>query len=217
MSVTTQDLYIFDNLDENTMLELIKISSKVEYRAKEIVFYEKDKPKFLHILISGVVRIYKTTQKGQEIVLHDIKAPSLIAELANFDNIPFPATCVTLTECEIVKIDFEKFYTNFISNPAMSLFIIKSLLGKLKMVESFIDKEFTRSAEAKVAILLLENSIFFENSKQVNIAKLLNITPETLSRILARFRNDGLVAIENKKVEILDKITLEKICENEFV
>ena len=217
MSITKDDLYIFANLDDGTMEAIRQISHKIELDKEAVLFFEKDKPKYLHILLKGGLRLYKTTPKGQEIVLHDIYAPSLVAEFANFNAVPYPATAKALSKCEVVKIDFGQFYEKFISNPTLSMLIIKSLLEKLKIVEGFIDKEFTKSAEAKVATLLLENLAFFESSKQLNIAKLLNITPETLSRILTRFKNDGLIAANGKKINILDSDTLSRICENEWV
>ena len=215
--VKESDFLIFKGLDEKPIAKLVGISLKHLYLRDEIVFYEKDAPKYLHLLVSGCVRIYKTTPKGQEIIIHDIYAPALIGELANFENIPFPATAKALFDSEMVKIDFEKFESEVLSDKAAALLIIKSLSGKLKALEGFIDKEFTKTAEAKVAMLIVETPEIFERTKHNSIAKILNITPETLSRTLAKLKSDLLISIDGKKISVINDQALKKIYENDLV
>jgi CRP-like cAMP-binding protein len=215
--VKESDFFIFKGLDDAMLAKLASISVKNSCQNGEIVFYEKDEPKYLYLLVSGGIRVYKTTPKGQEIILHDIYAPSLVAEMANFENIPFPATAKTIMDSEVVKIDFEKFSSELLSNKAVALIIIKSLSGKIKWLEGFIDKEFTKTAEAKVAMLIVESPEIFKLTKHNNIAKILNITPETLSRTLTKLKNDEIISIDEKKICVRNDTALRKIYENEWV
>lgn len=217
MFIDSNGLYIFKDLDSETAKRLSAISSVSKIKKDDILFYEKEESRYLHFLVSGGLRLYKTTQKGLEVVLHDLYGPTLVAELANFNKTRFPATAKALSECKIVKIDFEMFYNDIISDPGISMFIIKSLLGKLKIVENFIDMEITKSADAKVSIMLLDNLDFFNKSKQSNVAKLLNITPETLSRVLGKLKSQAIIEQNGKHFEVLNKEALQKICDNEWV
>jgi len=215
--VVESDFSIFDGLDKGVVAKLTSISVKNIHDTGEIIFYEKDAPKQLHLLVRGGIRIYKTTPKGQEVVIHDLYAPALIGELANFEKMPFPATAKALMQSEVVKIDFEKFESQILSDKAAAVLIIKSLCGKLKALEGFIDKEFTKTAEAKVAMLIVESPEIFERTKHNNIAKILNITPETLSRALAKLKNEEIISLEGKKIVIKEVATLKKLYENDLV
>jgi CRP-like cAMP-binding protein len=215
--VKETDFLIFKGLDDATLAKLVSISVKNNCRNGEIVFYEKDEPKYMYLLVSGGIRVYKTTPKGQEIVLHDMYAPSLVGEMANFENMPFPATAKAIMDSEVIKIDFEKFSSDVLSDKAAALLIIKSLSGKLKWLEGFIDKEFTKTAEAKVAMLIVESPEIFKLTKHNNVAKILNITPETLSRTLTKLKNDEIISIDGKKICVINELALKKIYENEWV
>ena len=89
-----REIPFFKNLDESELKRLAEISSLKRYKADEIVFFEGEMSKFLLVLIEGVVRLYKNSSKGKEIVLNTISPISFIAEVANLEQIPYPASCV---------------------------------------------------------------------------------------------------------------------------
>ncbi|HJE03013.1 MAG TPA: helix-turn-helix domain-containing protein, partial [Aliarcobacter thereius] len=62
----------------------------------------------------------------------------------------------------------------------------------------------TLNSMEKIAKFLLENEEHLLNLKQVKIAKLLNITPETLSRQLAKLKKDGVIDNDKGHIRILD-------------
>lgn len=48
---------------------------------------------------------------------------------------------------------------------------------------------------------LKDNTKEFFNTKRIIIAEILNITPETLSRRLKLFENDGLINYQKKSID----------------
>jgi CRP/FNR family transcriptional regulator len=70
------------------------------------------------------------------------------------------------------------------------------------------------TSEAKVAKIIIEHGELFETLKNTQIASILNITPETLSRILTRFKKTNLIAVEkNHHINIKDPVKLTSIFE----
>jgi CRP/FNR family transcriptional regulator len=83
--------------------------------------------------------------------------------------------------------------------------MIKSLTGKVMILSSLVHKETIYSSEAKVAKILIENSEIFYKLKHNEIASILNMTPETLSRILKKFKNSDLIeGLKEGRIRILD-------------
>ncbi|WP_024955579.1 Crp/Fnr family transcriptional regulator [Sulfurospirillum arcachonense] len=204
-----KEIPFFSHLAEEDIKKLKNISVIKKYNQKEILFYEGDEPKYLHILLDGVLRLYKINHKGTQIFLHQFLPVSLVAELANFEQIPYPATAEFTSRGEVLKIDYQKLEESFFKNPELSLKIIKSLAGKLKIMSEVITNEIVLTAEAKIAKFLVENTELFDTLKNTQIASLLNLTPETLSRTLTKFKNKDLILIdEQNKVEILNIDTL---------
>lgn len=197
-----KEIPFFSHLDDDGLKKLKEISTIKKYNQKEILFYEGDEPTYLHVLLDGVLRLYKTNHKGNQIFLHQFLPISLVAELANFEAIAYPATAEFITSGEVMKIDYKSLESDFFKNPDISFQIIRSLAGKLKIMSEVITNEIVLTSEAKIAKFIVENHELFEKLKNTQIASLLNITPETLSRTLTKFKNKNMI-IEDEKYKIL--------------
>lgn len=204
-----KEIPFFSHLCDDGLKKLKDISTIKKYNAKELLFYEGDEPKYLHILLDGVLKLYKTNHKGNQIFLHQFLPISLVAELANFESIPYPATAEFVSSGEVMKIDYKKLEEGFFRNPDLSLKIIRSLVGKLKIMSEVITNEVVLTSEAKIAKFLVENSELFKQLKNTQIASLLNLTPETLSRTLTKFKNKKLILEDDMNgILILEKYKL---------
>lgn len=107
-----RDVFLFSELSQSDIDELAKISSVESYEKNGILFYEGDPSSKIHILVDGVVKAYKTDMRENEIVLHYFYPNALIAEMANFHHIPFPATAEFEVKGTAIKIDYELFEKN---------------------------------------------------------------------------------------------------------
>ena len=86
----------------------------------------------------------------------------------------------------------------------ISLFFIKSLTKKIKALESFINYNISSNSTEKIAKFLLDNESILINLKQVKIAQILNITPETFSRKLAKLKKEKVIQNEKGYIKILN-------------
>ncbi|HIP58907.1 MAG TPA: Crp/Fnr family transcriptional regulator [Campylobacterales bacterium] len=206
-----KDIPLFSKLSDKNLQNLENISHFKNYNADEIVFYEGDHPGTLYILTEGVLRLYKTDAKGNELYIHQFTPTGMVGELACFENINYPATARFITKGQILKIDFKRLEKDFFQNPEVCMEIIKSLTKKVKILSNVIHKEMILTSEAKVAKIIVEHRDLFETHKNTQIASILNVTPETLSRILTRFKKANLISIEkHHHINIIDiqKLTI---------
>jgi len=205
-----KDIPLFSGLSDAHLQELQHDIQVRHYTKDSIVFYEGDESDYLHILVDGTVRLYKTTPKGTQIHMHNFDAPEIIALFAAFESIPFPATCEFLTEGSVGLLPLKKIYT-CLHNVDFSLSLITALAKRMKLLADLLHKETVYSSEAKIANLIYTNSSIFERLKNNEIASILNITPETLSRILTKFKKEEIITLKDHVVTILDKKALKNI------
>ncbi len=199
----------FSKLSDEQIEKLKNISVIKKYNAHEILFYEGDLPVYLYVLLQGTLKVYKTNHKGQQIFLHQFYPGGLVAELANFENIPYPATAEFTSNSEVLRIEYQALEKDFFKNPEISMEIIKSLIAKHKILIEIIQKEVILTAEAKVAKFILDNGELFDTLKNTQVASILNLTPETLSRTLGKFKSLGFIEQEEKnKLNVLDEASL---------
>lgn len=191
-----KNIDIFSNLDQDELKNIAKISSIRTLNARNVLFFEGDEADSFFVLLQGDLKLYKTGIKSQEIVLHYFTKPTMIAEMATLENIPFPATCVaTVDETIVAVIDKDKFIKMLQNGSSFSFHIIKSLTKKIKNLELAINRNLIFDATTKVCSLLKENPEILMSQKNIQVANLLNMAPETLSRTLSKL----------KKLKILNK------------
>ncbi|ADV46858.1 Crp/Fnr family transcriptional regulator [Nitratifractor salsuginis] len=209
-----REIQLFSNLSDQNVTELKEHTIVRSYGKDGIVFYEGDRGEYLYVVIEGTVKLYKTSPKGTQVQINRFEAPAVVGEYACFEKMPFPATCEFVTEGKMALIPYEIIYKN-LSNSDFSLEIIKSLTSKIMVLSSLIHKETIYSSEAKVAKMLLENSEIFSKLKYNEVASILNLTPETLSRIFKKMKKEGLIEIgKTHEVKVLDPVALDRVIES---
>jgi len=200
-----RNIVLFNDLNEEILKKIESFTYECKLPKDSILFYEGDDSKYLYLLTLGIVKLYKTSSANRKIVLKYFHAQELIAEVANFEQIPYPATASSFTDVEFLKVDFERLKEYIFSCPELSFKIQTSLIKKIKNLEHVISSDLVLDAKERVAKYICENPENFFIQKNIEIAEILNITPETLSRILKYFRDKNLVDI---KAKTLDKENL---------
>ncbi len=200
-----KEITLFNSLSEENIKKIESISTITTLNAKDILFYEGDTPRYLHIILEGVIKLYKTDVKGHQLFLYQFTPISLVGELANFENFPFPATAEAVMRSKVLKVDYLKLSNNIFKDPSFSMEIIKSISKKAKILQNVIHQEMILATEAKIAKLLAEHIELFSQLKNSQIATLINTTPETLSRTITKFKKLGYIISEkNHQLKILN-------------
>jgi CRP/FNR family transcriptional regulator len=210
--VELQDIPMFSSLDKKFHKELKDNIYVKKYAKNSIVFYEGDESNYFYILLEGTIRLYKTTPKGSQVQINRLRAPNTIGEYACFENEPFPATCEFITDGIVGLLHFDKVY-KYLDDQEFSLGLIKSLTSKVMLLSALVHKETVLSSEAKVADLMIEKISIFNRLRNNEIAGILNLTPETFSRIITKFKRESIVKVENGELKVLNLDALFMIIE----
>ncbi|WP_324172866.1 Crp/Fnr family transcriptional regulator [Sulfurimonas sp.] len=198
MKLKLKNIDMFNDLDEATIDKIEAFTTKHTIPKDNIVFYEGDDSKYLYLLAKGIIKLYKTSSNHKEIVLKYFHENELIGEVANFEQIPYPATAKAYTEVEIMKIDFDKLKKIIYSNPELSFMIQTSLIKKIKNLEAIISTNLVLDSKERVAKYIYNHSDSFFTTKNIIIAEILSVSPETLSRILKFFKDNNIINIKTK-------------------
>lgn len=199
-----KDYYFFNSLNDDEIKRLEEISILKKFSRGQILFYENDQSKYLHLLTKGIVKIYKHDYKDNELLIHNIRPLSFIAEIANYEERPFPANCAFETKAEVILIDYEKFRDEFLYKKEIAMLFIKSLSQKIKYLEGFINNNVSIDVNSKVAKFIYENEKTINSLKQIKIAEILNIREETLSRKISTLVKKGIIKKDKRDIIILD-------------
>ena len=204
-----KNFYLFRHLSDEKLARLNEISTIEKYKKGSIIFFEGEKAKSLIILIDGILQVYKTDQKGNKVILHHFFPVDMIAEIVNLEHMCYPASAEFETDGKALIINYKVFEQEFLKEPEVSFALIKSLSKKIKYLENVIATNMVMNSTARVAKFICEHGHEISKLKKSMVAADLNMTPETLSRILKKLSTLGLIKKHKDEIIILDKEGLE--------
>lgn len=202
-SVHLDNVGLFSHLTPAQRFQIEQIGIIRHYASGEIVFYEGDASQYFHFLLSGEVNVFKVSATHETILIHRFRAPSLIAEVATLKQIPYPASCEAQQDSTVLKISRSPFLELLQNDPSLSIALIASLTQKIGALESSLQRHSAPNAMAKVARLIRDDRAIFTRLKGIEIARMLGITPETLSRMIKKLKSEGIITHSKREGLIL--------------
>ncbi len=171
-------------------------------------------------LKSGLVKIHITGPYHEQIV-RLAKAPTYLGLPTTIGDKINQYSVTAVQDSEVCFIDLNIFKRVLEENKDFSSYIIlelcKSELESYRRCASRTQKQ-TRGNLADVLIDLSEN--VFESDEfvlpisQSDIGNLVDASRESVNRLLSELMNDGIIRMEGRKIEILNKNSLQLISQN---
>ncbi|MFT7880269.1 MAG: Crp/Fnr family transcriptional regulator [Sulfurimonas sp.] len=183
---TLKQIMLFSALSEEELGALAEVAHISHYPKDSIVFTEGEISHHLMILIDGVVSIYKHDSKGNEVVIGYFNKYALLAEAATLRKTPLPSSARFQTDGAILKISLDGFEKFLLTHSRVSYEIIQSLLEKIDLLQQNIHFNLAATSKEKVLNFYQRNPKLALDLKQYEIASILGMTPETLSRNIAK-------------------------------
>lgn len=224
-------VFLFSDLNEEELDSLKSICSMRAFGKNEIIFFDTEPYRGFYCVSKGKVRIYKVAKDGREHTLHFVSENFSFAEVPMFENpdediseeLVYPANAVALEDpTQLIFIPKKEFFRKFAANPKIYLKMISSLSKRLRLMNQHIESITLHDASKRLANFLIkevdQKNPQTGRSKPVQIgvsrsdlASYLGIAPETLSRILGKFQEDGLITISGRSLMINDFASLSVI------
>lgn len=209
------DSVLFGGLPEEQLDAVVKIAVEKKFGKGEAIFFEGDPGNGFYMVAEGKVKIFKMSFAGKEQILHIFGPGEPFGEVPVFHGQPFPANAETLVKSTLVFFPREKFIALVHENPSLALSMLAVLSLRLRRFVDQIENLSLKEVPARLAGYLLylleeqgsKETVELEISKG-QLASLLGTIPETLSRIFAKMSDEGLIAVDGKKIRILDRAAL---------
>lgn len=192
---------------------LASFSTVKKYADKAVLFYEEEFYDELLFLKEGLLKFYRIDKFGNEVFLYYVYPGTVISEVFDFDadKILCYSNAEFVEESEILSINYPRLKEFFLINPDFSQKIVKELAGKIKELQCVLRREMEFDGASKVAHMIVNDYSMFVKLKKQEIAYMLHIQPETLSRILKKLIKQGYISEGRSGIEILDLDGLKSI------
>lgn len=214
---------MFAELAQEELTALSQISSVRHVGKDSLLFMQNDQAMGFFVLLTGSVKIYKSSPDGKEYTLHIIRPGQMFAEAAIFGAATYPADCIALEDSEIAFFPKTEFMRLIAEYPELSMKMIISLSAWLREFSRKLEDLSLREIPARLASYLLEqaeeaDSDSFDLSlSKTQLASHLGTIIETLSRNLKKLRERGIIEVDSKRITIHDRAGLESIADGEKI
>ena len=198
----------FENLDEETLLLIRPTARRVHQPKNTVIFDEGEHCRGLYIVESGAVKIYKESPDAKEHVLHIAMPGDPFGEASLFLGTGYPASAAAVQNTNLILLYKDGFMDLMMKRPEVSLRLMASMAMWSHRLVSSIGSLTLKGASSRFAAFLLskiqcdaKDGVIVElGMPKQTLASHLGITGETLSRLLARFESDGLIASQGKRI-----------------
>jgi len=210
----------FADMPETLFRELRKIAVAKVFEKGEMVFYEGDDGAGFYLLLSGLIKIYKLSMEGKEQTLQFIKPNETFGEVVVFAGKAFPANAEASQKSRVLLFPRKDFLEIIRKNPDLALAMLAILSERLRRFTIQVENISLKEVPGRLAAYFLylskqEGENFILEISKGQLASLLGTIPETLSRILTRMKERGIINVEGRQIQLLDLKQLISLSEGE--
>ncbi|WP_163716765.1 Crp/Fnr family transcriptional regulator [Mangrovibacterium lignilyticum] len=212
---------VFSLLSPHEKEDLLSQMTIVNFKKNEFVYKEGDIPSAFMFLIDGKIKIFKEGVGGREQIIRMTKPMGYVGYRALIAEEIHNASAVTLEDSDVLYVNSEHFFGKLLRNPDFSFRLIQKLARELGFSNSRTVTLTQKHIRGRLAesLLLLKEKYGFENDgislkaylSREDIANLSNMTTSNAIRTLSTFSSEKVIAIDGRKIKILDLQKLERI------
>jgi CRP/FNR family transcriptional regulator, polysaccharide utilization system transcription regulator len=185
-------------------------SNLVNYKKSDVIFKQNTRTSHIMFVYSGLVKIFKEGRNERSITLTIATQGSYIGLMSVFGSNIHEYSASSVEDTGIVFIDINVFRDILHANGQFAEQIIKVLSNDGLFIFEKLLNHSHKQLPGRIADVLLffsekiyNSQIFFLPLARRELAEIAGTTKESFIRTLTEFRNDRIIKLEGKKVEIL--------------
>lgn len=186
--------------------------------AGEHVFRVGDPFEAIAAVRAGTVKTYVIDRDGREHVL-GFHLPGEVIGLDAIDGDTYPCNAVALDTVMLCRFSFPKISVLAARLPGLQQHLFRLLsrsIGRAALLAGDFSADermaaFLVGMSERLAARGFSPNRFALTMPRTDIANYLRLAPETVSRVLKRFQEDGLLQVDRRELELVDRPRLEAL------
>lgn len=207
---------LFEGVDGSILQDLVRNARWREYEANEVVVLEGEAQSGLYYLQYGWLKVVKSSPGGREQILRFLEPGETFNEIGVFADQANPATAITLEPAGVWLIRRQALLDLLLARPEFAQYVIGKMAARMLHLVSLVTDLSLRPVTGRLARLLLEDTTDDVLHRprwftQAELAARLGTVPDVIQRSLRNLEKEGLIAVERRRIRILDRETLSEI------
>ena len=212
LTLIDRQVTLYDDVRGLRILDKMSRNQEVRhFAARERIFSEGDVPRYLYVVKSGRVEIYKANNHGKQLVLDVFNAGDFFGYEDLVFNLPHRDSALAIDhQTRIILIPRSEFLQALLANRQFSALIIKHLASAIESKEQRMLSIAYDSVRKRIANALIQLSDHAKSSGdgvkifRQDLSNMVGTAKESVSRTLSEFRKEKLIEIRQGKITILN-------------
>jgi len=211
---------ILRHLDDHELDYLEESADVIRYKKNEIVFLQGKRIAGCYVVLSGIVKQFKTGVEGKDYILRLAKPFEILGFRSVLSNEPACNTSAAIEDSEVYYIPKQCLDHLVITNGNFALELLQIACRELEESHSMITEIAHKSVRERLAelLLMLKNKFGVNEYGQLNIilsreeyANIVGTATESIIRLLSEFKSERYIDLIGKKIAILNEKALERV------
>jgi CRP-like cAMP-binding protein len=218
-------LPLFQELTPEQVIKIAAQAREKRLTKGEMLFQKGDLSRGFYVIVFGQLKLAFPSSSGNEKVVDILGPKQSFGEAVMFMDRPYPLFAEAIADTLLLHVAKDTVFELLASDPSFARHMLAGLSMRLHSLVQDVESYSLRSSAQRVIGYLLQHcpiegdgdctgsiEITLPTSKQI-IASRLNLTPETLSRILHDLAEAKLIGVQGKQITIND---LKRLREYDF-
>lgn len=182
---------------------------------RDLILLEGEPADAMYFVVSGVVKVFKTSSEGKEQILSFIRPGESFNDVSVFDGGPNLSSVQAVGPVVLYGIRSSDLEVILRNHPQVSLNVNRVLSQQMRHMVSLVEDLSFKHVISRVAKILLEYSGNGTGPKprltQQEMAAMAGTAREMVGRSLKSLEDEGAIRLERQRIVITDKEALREI------
>jgi CRP-like cAMP-binding protein len=196
---------LFKEMSDETLSAVARHASVRSFSRGDILFLEGSRGTSFFLLAGGGVRLYKTSADGREITVRIIQPFEVFAEVILFENEHYPVNAAAISAGSTLEIP-RVFFLSLLDTADFRNEFIGLLMRKQRFLAERILYLTSYDVEERFFRFIIERfgrkGHYEVDISKKEIASAIGTIPETLSRMILRLKQQGVLTWEGSSLHI---------------
>lgn len=217
-----RQMMLFSELPESAFTHLLQPIDRYVFPSGSVIYEAGDQRQFIYTIRRGMVKLVHVTSDGSYRIVR-LLGPGSSIGLESLDGADgYHHTAIALDQVDLCKIPVATVRQIESNHPTLCIHLGEQLQQQLDLADQWIVALGSGSARQRVARLILILEEFFADKNgafllisREDMAAMIGIAIETVSRMIAEFKRDGLLQKVDGKLYLCNAEELEAIAHND--
>lgn len=201
---------LFTGLPAEDLIVLASFTNILSLAKGSYLFHEGEPARGFYLVQSGAINVHRVSVAGKEQVIHVFRSGESFAEAALAAATGYPAHARAVEPSTVLLIPKAPILELIGRRPDLALRMLGSMSAHLRVLVGMLDDLTLKDVETRLLNWLVKHGrtavggvIKLPGTKRVLAAE-LGTSSETLSRTLARLRDQNLISVGARTVTVLE-------------